>query len=107
MNRLQTKTKWLLAVVGFLFALLILQITLFIIAKPKVTVDYMAEYNRISRPANCDLNNNAAPYYQKAFDAFVEMPEELNRYPKKYWPADYNSAEQNLLKKWLDKKNNW
>lgn len=101
MKRLRTKTKWLLAIIGLLFALLILKITLFLIAKPKITVDYMAKYNRISRPANCDPNDNAAQYYQKAFDAFVEMPEELIRYPKRYWPEDYNSAEKNLLKKWL------
>lgn len=69
-------------------------------AKPKITVDYVAEYNRITRPENYDPNDNAAPYYQKAFDAFVEMPIEL-RELRMNWPADFNSTEQAKLEEWL------
>jgi hypothetical protein len=73
---------------------------LLLTAKPKITVDYVAEYNRITRPENYDPNDNAAPYYQKAFDAFVEMPDVLwSLYID--WPADYNSDEQALLENWL------
>ncbi len=83
-----------------MLALLILKIVLFLTAKPKITVDYIAEYNRTACPQDYDPNDNAAPYYQKAFDAFVDMPDEL---PKPYikWPTDFNDTEQTLYEKWL------
>ena len=68
MKPLRPSKKWVLAAIGLLLALLILKIVLFLTAKPKVTVDYVAEYNKIARPQNYDPNDNAAPYYQKAFD---------------------------------------
>ncbi len=92
--------KLLLTAFFLLFALSILKIVLVLTAKPKITVDYVAEYNRITRPANYDPNENAAPYYQKAFDAFIEMPEDL-RNPYINWPTDFNSTEQDLLENWL------
>jgi hypothetical protein len=69
MKSLWSTKKLLSAVVGFLFVLVILKIAFVLTAKPKITVDYIAEYNRITRPANYDPNNNAAQYYQKALDA--------------------------------------
>ena len=100
MKPLRASKKWVLAAIGLLLALLILKIVLFLTAKPKITVNYVAEYNQISRPQNYDPNENAAPYYQKAFEAFVDMPDELH---KSYinWPADFNSTEEALLEKWL------
>jgi len=100
MKALRPGKKWVLAAIGLLLALLILKIVLFLSAKPKITVDYVAEYNKITRPQNYDPNENAAPYYQKAFDAFVDMPDELRK-PYIYWPADFNDIEQALLEKWL------
>lgn len=101
-----TKKKRLLVVVGLLLALLILKIAFVLTAKPKITVDYVAEYNSITLPENYDPNDNAAPYYQKAFDAFVEVPNELwkLRYtalPNTHWLADFNGAEQANLENWL------
>lgn len=81
-------------------ALLVLKIVLLLTAKPKITVNYTTEYNRTARPQNYDPNDNAAPYYQKAFDAFVDMPDELRK-PFVSWSADFNSAEQALLEEWL------
>lgn len=100
MKPLWSKTKWLMVAIGLLFALLILKVTLFLTAKPKVTVDYVAEYNRITRPENYDPNDNAAPYYQKALDAFVEMPDEFQS-PHNNWPTDYLDFEQAKLENWL------
>lgn len=100
MKALKPIKKWVLAAVGLLLALLILKIVLFLTAKPKITVDYVAEYNRISQPQDYDPNDNAAPYYQKAFDAFVDMPREL-RIPFINWPTDFNDIERVLLEKWL------
>ncbi|MFA5239260.1 MAG: hypothetical protein WC476_06080 [Phycisphaerae bacterium] len=96
------KKKKLLIAIGLLLVLLILKIVLLLTAEPKITVDYVAEYNRITCPENYDPNDNAAPYYQKAFDAFVEMPKELQEVPYIIgWVADFNNTEQALLEKWL------
>jgi len=100
MKTLRLGKKWVLAAIVLLLALLTLKIVLFLTAKPKITVDYVAEYNRISRSQDYDPNDNAAPYYQKAFDAFVNMPDELRK-PYTNWPTDYNDIEQALLEKWL------
>ena len=96
-----SKYKKLLLVVGVLLALLIVKIVLFLTVKPKVTVDYVAEYNRISLPQNYDPNENAAPYYQKAFDAFIRMSEELRGQIYVNWPTDFNNTEQARLAEWL------
>jgi hypothetical protein len=104
MKPLRSKIKWLLAVV-FLFALIILKIHFTLTAKPKITVDYVAEYNRITLPANYDPNDNAAPFYQKAFDVFIQMPRELHN-PYKKWPTDFNSTEQAILEGWLASDSN-
>jgi hypothetical protein len=96
MKHLRTKTKWLLAVIGILFTLFILKIILFLTAKPKVTVDYVAEYNIITLPQNYDPNENSAPYYQKAFDVFVKMPDVFQS-PYNNWPTDYLDFERTML----------
>ena len=129
MKPLKPSKKWILAAIGFLLVLLVLKITVFFTAKPKVTVDYVAEYNRMTRPQNFDPNENAVEFYQKAIDSFVEMPVEFktrylskshdfndaNNYPPRGgfgmsrefkirhidWPADFNDANQNTLKEWL------
>ena len=94
------KKKKLLIAIVLLLVVLILKIVLLLTAKPKITVDYVAEYNRISRPANYDPNDNAAQYYQKAFDYFIRMPKELKT-PLINWPEDFNNIEQAKLKGWL------
>ena len=100
MKPLRPSKKWVLAAIGLLLALLILKIVLFLTAKPKITVDYVAEYNRTARPQNYDPNDNAAPYYQKTFDAFVDMPNELRKLYTN-WPTDFNESDQNTLRQWL------
>jgi len=83
-------------------AILVVKAVLFFTAKPKVIVNYVAEYNRITRPVNYDPNDNAATYYQKAFDAFVELPKELQEVPYIIgWVTDFNNTERTLLEKWL------
>lgn len=124
MKPLWSKMIWLLAVV-FLFVLIVLKIHFTLTAKPKITVDYMAQYNEITHPAsydpaakpkitvdyvaeynsitlptNYDPNDNAAPYYQKAFDAFTQMPREL-RDAYKNKPEDFNAVERAKLEGWL------
>jgi hypothetical protein len=100
MKPLRSKIKWLMAVI-LLFTFIILKIHFTLTAKPKITVDYIAEYNRITRPSNYDPNDNAASYYQKAFNAFLDMPKELQDLYKN-WPTDFNSIEQAKLEGWLN-----
>jgi hypothetical protein len=67
---------------------------------PKVTVDYLAEYNKISRPINYDPNLNAQNLYNESIDAFFKMPKKLAKISAE-WPLDFNKTEQNLLQNWL------
>lgn len=97
---MKKKLRTFLVVIGIIAAILVVKAVLFFTAKPKVTVDYIVEYNKISCPENYDPNKNAAPYYQKAFEAFVEMPEELQG-PYNNWPTDYLDYEQAMLENWV------
>jgi len=102
MKALRPSKKLIIVVVGFLLVILIVKTLLFLTAKPKVTVNYIVEYNKASRPQNYNPNDDAAPYYQRAFDAFVDMPDELKlKRPRLNWPTDFNDTEQALLEKWL------
>lgn len=94
------KRRVLLICIGFLLFFFVFKTVIFFTAKPKVKVNYVAEYNRITRPADYDPNENAAPYCEKAFGAFVQMPNDLKK-PYKYWPTDFNSVEQSTLEDWL------
>lgn len=86
---------------ALVLALLVLKLVLFLTAKPTISVDYVAEFNRISRPADYDPNQNAAPYYQKAFDALTKMPAE-GWYIRRVSPADMNEAQVQFLESWLE-----
>lgn len=80
---------------GTLTALIIFRAVVFFTARPKITVDYVAEYNRFSLPENYNPENNAAELYQKAFDAFIELPEDHRHLTS-------NQEEEKLLRKWLN-----
>ena len=93
------KYKQLLMVVaGLLLILFVVKAIFFFTEKPVMTVDYVAQYNQLTRPQNGDPSENAALSYQKAFDAFVEMPDELLPIEKQ---DDFNEQEKVLLKNWL------
>jgi len=95
-----TKRLLLLIIIVVILGSAIVKTILFLTAEPKVTADYVAEYNAITFPANYDPNRNAASNYQKAFDAFVEMPREI-MIQRISWPADYNDSDQILFQRWL------
>ncbi len=96
---MKNKLRLVLIIVGLVLAVIIVKAVLFITAKPKVTVDYVAEYNAITFPANYDPNENAATYYQKASDAFVAMPRELGEAGTR-WLGDFNDSELAAFQKW-------
>ena len=56
-----------------------------------VKINYVAKYNEISKPASYDPNNNAAPYYQKAFDLITVVPDTKDLSQK--CPGDMNEIE--------------
>jgi hypothetical protein len=72
--------------------------------KPNPKVDYVAKINELAR-AGRDETLNAAPFYQKAIDLYVERGEELtttlSRRPPPIWPAELSAREQSLLKEWV------
>jgi len=93
--------KIALIILVLLIALIILKFILIIIASPTISVDYLAKYSEITRPANYDPNENAAPYYERAFEVFWDLPYVAERY-QIIWPNDMNDNEIQTVKKWLD-----
>lgn len=94
-------TQVTLIVVGLVLILFLVKAVPLFIGKPVITVDYLAQYNQLSCPENYNPAENAAFYYQKAYDAFVEMPDELSFLKSRYW-EDVNELEISMLKDWLD-----
>ena len=80
--------------------LLLLKILPLLTAKPTISVDYIAEYNKLTKPPNYNSNDNAAPYYQKALEALVDIPEDIKEFVQA-WPGDMNETELNVLQTWL------
>ena len=69
-------------------------------AKPGPKIDYVAKINELAR-AGRDESLNAAPFYQKAAELYVEMPEELMKLSMRAWPTELSAREQSLLKQWM------
>ena len=75
-------------------------------AVPNPKVDYVAKINELAR-AGRDETLNAAPFYQKAIDLYVEMPRELQPLQRNrrglwgLWPADLPAKEQLVPKQWV------
>jgi hypothetical protein len=91
------------------------------LGKPTISVDYLEEMTRLNRPV-VDESLNAAPFYQKAIDAYEDPPEvsmERNVYGRKAkwlkgnkagllkaiqdrdWIGDLNEEELAALKQWI------
>ncbi len=83
-----------------LLTILLFKILPFLTAKPTISADYLTEYNTITKPSNYDPNENAAPYYQKAFEALVDIPEDIKEFAQA-WPGDMNEVELNVRQTWL------
>lgn len=77
------------------------QIIPLLTADPVISVDYLSQYNQVSKPAGYDPNENAAPYYEKALETYKEMPEVIEYSHWKTWPGDMNDADLDTLRSWL------
>jgi len=94
--------------VGVLILCFILYTIWFISGKPTVRVDYLAQFNQMSRPQVSD-KDNAWPYYEKALELFVKPGEELQQMPaymnwkesgyRKF--ATLTDEEKQAIEKWV------
>jgi len=85
--------------VGVLFVCVVLYIVWFLIGKPVVTRDYIAEFNLMVRPV-ADESLNAATLYNKAIEVFEELPEDISEaLGKRYYEA--TQEDKQLIGKWL------
>jgi hypothetical protein len=90
-----------LLVVVTILAGLAIYIVRFITAEPTISHDYTADYNALTRPANYDPNQNAAPLYEKAFAGLKEPPAGWPS-PASFRPQqDPNGTQRRLIEPWV------
>jgi hypothetical protein len=70
-----------------------------LVGKPTISVNYVDWLNDLVR-AGRDEADNARPYYEKATQLYVKMPEWLEKNPIR-WQEDLNDVELNSLSDWL------
>lgn len=70
-----------------------------VLAEPMIKVDYLAEYNRITKPDDYDFTRNAAPHYEKLFSEVTALPESLKT-RHKAWPTELEDSEIDALQTW-------
>jgi hypothetical protein len=71
----------------------------FFTGKPAITVDYLAEANRLTRPA-ADESLNAAPFFEQAAAICPNMPEAAPGFWRKSY-FDANEAERQVIEGWV------
>lgn len=93
--------KRTIAAALLLFAAFLLAIiTPLITAKPITSVDYLTQYNKLTKPANYDPNENAVPYYKKTFESLVEKPLFSAEFRWTVLLEDANQTELNIINDW-------
>jgi hypothetical protein len=108
---------WILLTLGLLLimAAIATKAIWFFTAEPKVTVDYLVEYNKISKPDGFDPNDNADELYKKAYEVYVQPSEVYEGDYERVIMArealrwfylsskDINEEDKTSLKKWFEK----
>ncbi|MHC4212934.1 MAG: hypothetical protein ACYSWP_06105, partial [Planctomycetota bacterium] len=105
LKRKKKKRRIILAVllsVLLAVGLFVIKIVLMFTGEPKITVDYVAQWEQISKPADYDPNQNAFFDYQKAIEHFVQAPNSF-WYTPIDWPDDMNDTTLGILRTWLKK----
>ena len=84
-----------------LILFLIVYTVWFLSGKPNITVDYVAEMNRIVRPT-ADESLNAAPFYEEAVGLYKEkLSDEISELlGKKY--EEVTDEQKETIEKWLN-----
>ncbi len=70
-----------------------------LIGTPTISIDYVDWLNELVQ-AGRDESENAKPYYEKAVEVCVRMPDWLSKCRAK-WPADFNNAEMKTFLEWI------
>ncbi len=84
---------------GIIILFFIVYVIWFMSGRPVITIDYVAELNRINRPV-ADESLNAAPLYHEAVERYPGLPEDISvLFRKKYW--NFTPKEKQLMEKWL------
>lgn len=84
-----------------LLALAAWQVVPLLVAKPTITVDYLAQANQANKPSDYDPNVNAAPHYEKLFRQFTPLPQVLKDSDAwKSWPGDLSDDQLKALEEW-------
>lgn len=68
-------------------------------AEPTIKIDYLAEYNRITKPADYDPARDAAPHYERLFSELTALAESLTT-RHKAWPPELEPNEVDALQTW-------
>jgi len=63
-------------------------------------VNYVEQFDKLNK-AGRDESLNAAPYYQKAFDLYVELPDDFNSSDLKIWPDELDEQKYKAVKEWI------
>ncbi|MCH7558749.1 MAG: hypothetical protein IIB56_15010 [Planctomycetes bacterium] len=71
-----------------------------LVGRPTISINYVDWLNKLVR-AGRDEADNARPYYEKAFELYVEMPQWLSKSRAK-WPTDLNDVQLSSLPTWLE-----
>jgi len=89
--------------IGILILCFIIYTAWFLTGKPVVTVDYVAELNRIVRPV-ADEKLNAAALYHKAVELYKKSADDISKLlSKKY--NEVTLEQKQLIEKWLESNN--
>ena len=87
-------------VLGIIVLYLLVCISPLLVGRPTISVNYVDWLNELVQ-AGRDKQDNARPYYEKATQLYVDMPEWLGAYPTK-WKVDFNDVELKSLADWLE-----
>ena len=98
MAKKTSPVKWVFVLLAICVLLVVFLLTS--ANKHQTKVDYLAEYNRISKPANFDPNDNAASYFEKAFEVMTKEPNDFESF-RRLWPADMNEGQLQMTKQWI------
>ncbi|MDD5063476.1 MAG: hypothetical protein PHQ35_01780 [Phycisphaerae bacterium] len=88
-----------LQTIGVLILFLAVYTIWFLTGKPAITVDYVAEFNRLTPPV-ADESLNAAPLFEQAAATCPNMPEDESGFRQKSF-FDANETERQAIKDWV------
>ncbi|MCH8119291.1 MAG: ankyrin repeat domain-containing protein [Planctomycetes bacterium] len=65
--------------------------------------NYVAKLNKLGMAGRPE-SDNAAPYYQKAIELYIDKPKDL-KVSTRSWPKEQPAQQQTMLKKWVQDNN--